>query len=227
MSALAISLLPAVTVDVPAIAEINRAAYFPEAIGRFVFTDWPEPTTQYQFFLSRVENRFKNPDSDLIKAVNTSSGEIVAFGALTYTPAGKSENKDERFAKPPPHMNIEIIKEIAAGARKQEEKVKGLTRYELSSMMVLPQYQGKGIGNQILDSFLAKADKAGLPIYLTAFPGVHDLYLKRGFRDVGHTDTDLRKWAGQYTGFGVYRNYFMLRSAQKSINENITFHTFE
>lgn len=78
--------------------------------------------------------------------------------------------------------------------------------------MVLPQLQGKGIGSQILEFLLGKADKAGLPVYLTSFPAPHHFYLRYGFRDLGHFETDLRTWAGEFTGFGIYRTYGMLRN---------------
>lgn len=77
--------------------------------------------------------------------------------------------------------------------------------------MVLPQLQGKGVGSQILEFLLAKADKAGLPVYLTSFPAPHRFYLRHGFRDLGYFDTDLRRWGGEFTGFGIYRTYGMLR----------------
>jgi hypothetical protein len=56
------------------------------------------------------------------------------------------------------------------------------------------------------------ADRAGLPIYLTAFPGAHGMYLKLGYADTGHFDVDLNEWAREkWTGYGIYRSYGMVR----------------
>lgn len=60
-----------------------------------------------------------------------------------------------------------------------------------------------------------RAARQGLPIYLTAFPGAHDLYLKLGYADKMHFDVDLNEWGTKYRGFGVYRSYGMLWEPEK------------
>ena len=56
------------------------------------------------------------------------------------------------------------------------------------------------------------ADKANLPTWLISFPGSHNLYLRFGFMDKSHSDTDLNEWDNfKFRGFGIYRSYAMLR----------------
>lgn len=129
MSGLSLSLLPAVEADIPVIAQINQLAYFPEAIGRFVFTDWPDPATQSQYFLSRIQARFQNPEADLIKAVDASSGEIVGFGCLTHVAVGQPENGSGIAAAPPPHINFDLIRYVSAEVEKLEAKVQGVPHF--------------------------------------------------------------------------------------------------
>jgi hypothetical protein len=60
------------------------------------------------------------------------------------------------------------------------------------------------------------ADEADLPIFLTAFPGAHDMYLKLGYRDVGIFELDLNNYGNKHRGFGIYRTYAMLRQPGSS-----------
>jgi len=136
MSGPSLSLLPAVAADVPVIAQINQVAYFSEAVGRFVFTDWPDPSTQYQYFLSRIQARFQNPEANLIKAVDTSSGEIVGFGCLTRIAGGQPENGSGIAAAPPPHMNLELIRHFAAEVNKLEAEVQGVPHFGKSMALM-------------------------------------------------------------------------------------------
>jgi hypothetical protein len=55
------------------------------------------------------------------------------------------------------------------------------------------------------------ADEAGLPIFLTAFPGAHDMYLKLGYKEMGVFEIDLNHYGRKDRGFGIYRSYAMLR----------------
>ncbi|KAL8904745.1 MAG: hypothetical protein Q9207_003076 [Kuettlingeria erythrocarpa] len=106
MSTLGLSLLPAIAADVPVIAQINRVAYFPEDYARF-----------------------QNPESDLIKALNTSFGEIFGFGCLTHVAAQQAESGAQIAAAPPPHINIELIKYVSAEVSKLEGKVKDVEHF--------------------------------------------------------------------------------------------------
>ena len=81
----------------------------------------------------------------------------------------------------------------------------------ITSFGVLPKYQGHGLGSLLLKKCNEIADERGLPIFLTAFPGAYDLYKKHGFEEVGHGDTDMNKFGKPYRGFGIYRQFAMLR----------------
>jgi hypothetical protein len=55
------------------------------------------------------------------------------------------------------------------------------------------------------------ADEAGLPIFLTAFPGAHNMYLKLGYKEINVFEINLNNYGKKDRGFGIYRSYAMLR----------------
>lgn len=82
----------------------------------------------------------------------------------------------------------------------------------LSSFAVLPAHQGKGIGKRLMQHCNEIGDREGLPIYLTAFPGAHGIYVHMGYKDTDYFDIDLNAWSKEkYRGYGIYRSYGMLR----------------
>jgi hypothetical protein len=55
------------------------------------------------------------------------------------------------------------------------------------------------------------ADEADLPIFLTAFPGAYDMYLKLGYKEISVFEIDLNDYGKKDRGFEIYRSYAMLR----------------
>src|ERR1700712_3357949 len=73
-----VSLSHAKTIDLPALAEINRLAYMQETISMIAFKNWPAETNMFNFFQSRIQHRMENPNTQIFKAT-TQTGEIVGF----------------------------------------------------------------------------------------------------------------------------------------------------
>lgn len=86
----------------------------------------------------------------------------------------------------------------------------------VSSLAVDPKHHKRGLGTKLMQYCHGIADEENLPIYLTAFPGAHHLYLKWGYEDVDHFDVDLNEYGEKYRGFGIYRNWAMLRDPKES-----------
>lgn len=87
----------------------------------------------------------------------------------------------------------------------------------MTTLVVAPQHQKKGVGSWIMQYCLEKADKAGLPTYLMSFPTAHDFYLKFSFKDMESFDIDLNEYGTKFRGFGIYRHYAMLREARNEV----------
>jgi len=66
---------------------------------------------------------------------------------------------------------------------------------------------------------LERADADGLPTYLIAFPKAKSLYARCGFEVVEYVDFDLSKWTTEFSGYGIYRNYGMLRQPVTQVKE--------
>jgi GNAT superfamily N-acetyltransferase len=81
----------------------------------------------------------------------------------------------------------------------------------VSLLAISPKHRGKGFETKLMRFCSDIADEAGLPTFLTAFPRAHDMYLKLGYKDVGHFEFDLNNYGKKYRGFGIYRSYRMLR----------------
>ena len=82
-------------------------------------------------------------------------------------------------------------------------------------LAVHPKHQRKGFGTKLIQHCSAIADAAGTPTYLSSFPQAHDLYENLGYTDIDYFDVDLNEWGTKLSGYGVYRQYTMVRQPVK------------
>ncbi|KAH6676634.1 hypothetical protein B0J14DRAFT_358209 [Halenospora varia] len=88
--------------------------------------------------------------------------------------------------------------------------------YELLELITSPAYQRRGIGASLIQYGLEKADKEGVPCYLTASPMGAPLYKKVGFEEVGRVEVELEQFGGEK---GVKHVHLaMIRPARKLEN---------
>lgn len=64
----------------------------------------------------------------------------------------------------------------------------------MAILAVEPKFQRMGIGKKLLEWGLDMADREGLETFIEASPAGKPLYEKMGWRVVGFTDVDLRRW---------------------------------
>ncbi|KAH9905748.1 acyl-CoA N-acyltransferase [Xylariomycetidae sp. FL2044] len=201
--------------DVPAMAEINRQAYSQELPHRFAFNKTADDQFMVRFFTGRIASRLDDPQTEIFKAVDTATGQIMGFACWTRElaegaappPTGKVLQ-----SMPTSYMNMDFIMATGAQMEQLSKCMKGEEHYYLSAFAVTPPLQGQGIGSRLLEHCLRLADQAVLPSWLISFPGSHSLYLRHGFADVDHADIDLNAWdRNRHRGFGIYRQYAMVR----------------
>jgi len=242
LESIEVTLSDADPTDLPVLAEINRLAYMAETISMIAFKKWPAETNMFNFFQSRIEARMKTPNTQVFKAT-TATGEIAGFICWTLELEKEIEKTGAEAPGPDPNgptgkamlqmqeiFNMEFVMSSAPDIKNMGNFMKGKKHYcersrpnlstllkhlDLSTFVVAPKYQGRGIGSKLLDHCLEIADRERLPAWLSAFPGSHNLYLRFGFEDVEHQDIDLNKWDNyRFRGFGIYRQYCMARQPQ-------------
>ena len=82
-------------------------------------------------------------------------------------------------------------------------------------LAVHPKHQKKGLGTKLIQHCSQIADAAGIPTYLSSFPQAHALYGKLRYTDIDYFDVDLNEWGTKLSGYGVYRQYTMVRQPVK------------
>jgi GNAT superfamily N-acetyltransferase len=92
----------------------------------------------------------------------------------------------------------------------QRERVKERGYLYMALLAVEPGFQRMGIGKRLLEWGLEKADREGLECWIEASPAGKPLYEKLGWREVGVTDVELRRWGWKGEG-EVTRTVSMFR----------------
>ena len=231
--------------DLSSLTEINLLAFMRECTAQIAFPGWPEKGIMQKFIMSGLQDDLLNPHTQVFKAVQVSTHEILGFVCLELERSHENESKSEA---PEPDASAKTIEEMAPSLNMpfvmaMEEASKSLKSHkagtkhycecsschfkeipeclcatDLSSFAVPPKHQSKGIGSKLLQHCFNVADGSDLPIWVSSFPGSHGLYLRNGFSDVHHEDLDLNAWDGnRFRGYGIYRTYAMVR--QPSVNK--------
>ena len=131
--------------DLPILADINRLAYLPEAISQFAWTNWPDKTDMYDFYTSRLRERFSSPETEVLKATETETGEIVGFVCWTREHGDKDKLRSgEPVPMPtaaslqqmPVGMNMEFVVTSGAEIESLMNHMKGTEHYCKSLTML-------------------------------------------------------------------------------------------
>ena len=83
----------------------------------------------------------------------------------------------------------------------------------LANLVVLPAWQGKGVGTSLIRDGLQEVDHLALPCWADASPSGIKLYRKYGWSDVTTLQFDLAPYGG--SSGDVHTTVCMLRHAQK------------
>ncbi|KAI1079345.1 hypothetical protein F5B20DRAFT_544572 [Whalleya microplaca] len=210
------SILPVVEADLPTLTEFLQASKLQLAINRFLFKDWPAVSAQRANSRAAVESGLRDPQTNSLKVVNDSSGIIVAHLFLTRhsssnsetrstSSSGKAAEKESQSQVQVPQSMVPAVLETVRDAMRELKPEFDGDYIELTHIYVEPSSRNQGIGTQLVQVCRDRARADGLPLTICAEPNHHDFFLKRGFRDTKHVDIDLRHWAPEHNGYGIFR----------------------
>ncbi|GAA5865135.1 hypothetical protein JCM8547_007725 [Rhodosporidiobolus lusitaniae] len=167
---------PATVADLPRLAQIQRDAFAPSSITRFIFANVSAEDHAAQA-TARLAKALQHPYKAVMKAILNTSGEVAAMGFWELPkPEGYVEEKQEerRF---PPGTNVELAKELFGqldfGIKERQ--------LHLSILVVDPKYQKTGAGSTMLRWGCKLADEEKVPMYLEATDVGVPLYKRYGF----------------------------------------------
>ncbi|GAA5974330.1 hypothetical protein JCM11641_006741 [Rhodosporidiobolus odoratus] len=178
-----IRILPAEVDDLPPLASIQRAAFAPTAISRFIFGR-VSPESDARHSIQRLSKALDDPGKAVYKAVQSVDGEAAAIVGLALWELPRQEGLPEEQEKPkkrkwPEGTDVEVAESFFSlmDFRPKERN------YHLSILAVDPQRQRTGAGKALLQWGCRQADKQGVPVDLKATDLGMPLYLRCGFRE--------------------------------------------
>lgn len=166
-----------------------------------------------------------------IKAVDTSSNEIIGFAGWQFVIKDSSGEPDaEKGENDEGKEEGEVKKEgenswgIGANAKfcvdafcVADEHMDRSVNYgsyaKLSTIAINPSHQRRGIGSQLLEEGLKEIDQLGLPCVLGASPEGETLYRRYGWEEVEVMEMRLWEYEGG-EGMGLARHVVMCRPTQ-------------
>lgn len=140
------------------------------------------------------------------------------------TPEGQKASEDSV-----PHgLNLPLFTEINSAVNEIAERTKGLElfgkssrllsrpcivtqanilvpRTEIVYMCVKPSAQRHGIGSSLVQLAFDRAKAQGIPVNVCAEAPSIPFFDSIGFKETKHVDIDLRNYAAENSGFGVFR----------------------
>ncbi|KAI0479873.1 hypothetical protein F4859DRAFT_451946 [Xylaria cf. heliscus] len=191
--------VPMTVDDISIISSFLQDSKLQLAINRFLIKNWPNPPVQNALYTNAVKGGISNPQTTSLKVVNDISKQPVGY--IFYTkqkvPSGKKEVPDG--------VVPEVFWAVTNAAQELQSDFRTEEFIALTHIYVEPSSRRRGIGSWLLQMAQGHAAEEELPLRIIAEPNHHDFFVRRGFRDIKHTDVDLTKWAAPLSGYGAFR----------------------
>ncbi|KAH2927247.1 hypothetical protein KXW73_008785 [Aspergillus fumigatus] len=206
-----ITLHPAVQADALPLAKLHNAAFANDALLEAMYGPLTQNDPPFANDLRQIIA--DDPHSRITKAIDTESGQIVAWSWWSIYPdaeahASAAEVARERWTTPPPtslcprlYLDFQDMK-----ARMREKWIGGRAATILQVLAVHPDYQGRGIGTRLLMVGVEEVRRLGLPAWLEASEAGYSVYRRCGFHDAERMELDF----GKYGLSGMEQVYCML-----------------
>ncbi|KAI2629339.1 acyl-CoA N-acyltransferase [Hypomontagnella submonticulosa] len=170
--------------DIPDIIEVFFDAFRDHPFTHRVLNSGSGPAREY--WRETLTLDLQNPDIHYVVVTSATSPHperLIAFGK--WIEKFISSPPLRRLPPPPAwpkDADLTFVNEfLGTIERKHEEIMETRPHWCLDMLGVRREYQGRGIGKQLLQWGLAKVDDAGVESYLAASPAGAPLYAKHGF----------------------------------------------
>ena len=205
-----VSLSRAKPEDIPALIQIHNDAFAPNILVQVCIAAYPIPDEE---MAKRLLESLSLPNVAIIKAEVMSSdmphSKVVAWSiwdcyfdkdrqsdiatpalGLGFLPAGLAPTSTDQNS--PAGSLPKILQDSNAQWSRQWFAHRDFMH--LALLCVAPQFQGRGIGEKILDWGTKEADRRGLVCTLTATPVAWQIYERYGWHVVDEQSVDLSEW---------------------------------
>lgn len=197
--------------DIPAVAAIPALAMHVDLISRAMFGFEHEIESATDFNKGLLQSTYNLPNHHIMKATLKATGEVVGMAQIELQDGAMAV--DVPMNALPAGTNMELCGALFGGLGSAQAKhMTGMKHVALHSLHVLPAYQQKGIGSELLRRMFETYGLDKEPIWVnTQLRGRGNLYLKYGWQDMEVVDIDLATYSGMGRGFGIHRTICMLR----------------
>lgn len=219
-TAMPITILPLEEKDIPTFISIELAAFAPHPRIPML---WPQGYTPdlHAYMQARKNSSFSSPNTRMIKAVDTSTNEIlgVSHYTLALDPEENRKKEPMKQDEPPPndwpqdgnwemkrwfdinshYLPVEsfpwqahIRSYLSPSPSSPPYPLTPHLFTEIELLLIHPTHQNRGIGSQLLQFAIAEADRRGVPMGLESTPAGLGLYKRHGFREEKVIKADMR-----------------------------------
>jgi GNAT superfamily N-acetyltransferase len=172
--------------DIPDICSLYFAAFS----GSYILENcFPPSSPAVRDFVTASRKEDLEDPKHITFVIPDENGKVIASATWERPhPAGTppSESKVDYSAVPfPKDGNPELAAAFFGGMHRKNREIMGDRRHwHLHLIMVLPEYQGRGLATPLMKWGFERAKEENLPIYLDATPKGKGIYERFGFKVV-------------------------------------------
>ncbi|KAJ5288784.1 hypothetical protein N7478_001814 [Penicillium angulare] len=195
--------------DLPTLGHLIHSAKLALSINRLIFLNWPNEILQSSLYSQAVKSGHENASAECFKAVDNNTQDIIGYIVLARVspePEEKNDKEEDTPTQVPPEgLNPPLLAEVNGAVGGVVKSVQDKDHFEVRYMCVKPFAQRHGIGSKLVHIALDRARVAGIPLFVCAEAPSIPFFTALGFKETGHVDIDLRKYAPDNSGFGIFR----------------------